>query len=168
MVLFAVVLKDLIEVEYMRYCKLETGQEDMVSDLIWEVFQKFEAPDYPEEGIQTFKSFIEPDNLKSLIKDGWPFYCCFDHDELAGVLTFRGNSHISLLFVKEKYHRQGIAKILLDIALQELLASDESITEITVNSSPYAKTIYEKMGFAATDSLQQRDGILFVPMVKYC
>lgn len=152
----------------MRYCKLESGQEKMVSELVWEVFEKYEGPDYPEEGIRAFKAFIEPDNLKGLVMDGWPFYCCFDHDQLVGVLAFRGTSHISLLFVKEAYHRRGIAKTLLDTALHELLASDGSITQITVNSSPFAKNIYERMGFAATDSLQQQDGILFFPMMKRC
>lgn len=152
----------------MRYNRIEDGQENIASALIWNVFEKYEGPDYPDEGIQNFRAFIEPGSLKNLVKDGCPFYCCFNGDEMVGVLAFRGKSHISLLFVKEEYHRQGVAKTLLDIALRELLASDNSISEITVNSSPYAESIYEKMGFTATDSLQQRDGILFVPMVKHC
>lgn len=151
----------------MRYSKFSNGQEYIVSELIWEVFMKFEAPDYPEEGIQIFKEFVKPDNLKNLVKDGWPVYCCFDHDRLVGVLAFRKTrSHISLLFVREEFHRQGIAKTMLTNALNEILRIDPAINQITVNSSPYAKNIYEKMGFIAMDSVQQQDGILFIPMVK--
>ncbi|WP_094603611.1 GNAT family N-acetyltransferase [Sporomusa silvacetica] len=36
--------------------------------------------------------------------------------------------------------------------------------EITVNSSPYAVLIYEKMGFVRTDVEQEINGIRFIPM----
>lgn len=49
-------------------------------DLIWSTFLQFEAPDYSEEGIQSFKDFN--DNRKHI--------CCF--------------------FVKAQYHRQGIGR----------------------------------------------------------
>ncbi|MGE5422681.1 MAG: GNAT family N-acetyltransferase [Ignavibacteriales bacterium] len=151
----------------MRYSKFSNGQEHIVFELVWDVFMKFEAPDYPDEGIQTFKAFIQPENLQQLAEDGWPIYCCFAHDQLIGVLAFRKNrTHISLLFVREEYHRQGIAKSMLTHALNEIRESDPAINQITVNSSPYAKNIYEKMGFIAMDSVQQQEGILFIPMVK--
>ena len=151
----------------MYYAKFKTGQEKLVFELVWDVFNKFEAPDYPQEGINTFKEFIAPDNLKDMVcNHGFEIYCCFENDKLVGVLAFRDRSHISLLFVHEEYHQQGIAKTLLGNALEELQASDISIKKITVNSSPYAKEIYERMGFMATSEMQQQNGILFIPMVK--
>lgn len=150
----------------MRYTRFENGQEKAVSDLVWTVFAKFEAPDYPEEGIQTFKEFIDLKNLKQMVSDGSRIYCCFDNERLVGVLAFRGPSHISLLFVNEDYHRQGIAKTLLANALEEIATFGKDVTEITVNSSPYAEGIYARMGFTAQSGVQQQDGILFVPMIK--
>ncbi len=51
----------------MNYTKFTMGQEKLVSELVWEVFQKYEAPDYPEEGIRTFRAFIQPDNIKDMV-----------------------------------------------------------------------------------------------------
>ncbi|MEN6390146.1 MAG: GNAT family N-acetyltransferase [Syntrophomonas sp.] len=150
----------------MRYALFEDGQETIVSKLVWTVFKKYEAPDYPPEGVQTFKDFIEPDRLKQMAEDGNSIYCCFDDEKLVGVLAFRGLSHISLLFVDEEYHRQGIAKTLLDKALKEIVARNSEIGEISVNSSPYAEGIYTRMGFTAQSSIQQQDGIRFIPMLK--
>jgi predicted GNAT family N-acyltransferase len=36
--------------------------------------------------------------------------------------------------------------------------------EISVNSSLYAVEAYERLGFVATDTEQQKNGIRFVPM----
>lgn len=151
----------------MNYSKFKIGQEKLVSEFVWNVFKKFEAPEYPEEGINTFKAFIAPENIKDMVcNSGFRIYCCFEKNKLIGVLAFRNDSHISLLFVHEEYHRQGIAKNLLNHGLNELKASNKSICRITVHSSPYARGIYERMGFLATSEIQQRDGLLFIPMVK--
>jgi ribosomal protein S18 acetylase RimI-like enzyme len=151
----------------MNYTKFEIGQEKLVSELVWGVFRKYEASEYPEEGIKTFEAFIAPDNLKYMVcNNGFQIYCCFDNDRLVGLLAFRDKSHISLLFVHEAYHRQGIASTLLAYALNELTASVDKISKITVNSSPYAQVIYEHMGFKATSKIQQQDGLLYIPMVK--
>jgi hypothetical protein len=34
------------------------GEEKHICDLVLRVFDQFVAPDYPEEGIQEFKSYI--------------------------------------------------------------------------------------------------------------
>lgn len=151
----------------MNYSKFKMGQEKLVSEFVWDVFIKYEAPDYPEEGLNTFKAFIAPENIKDMVcNSGFRIYCCFENDKLIGVLAFRSDSHISLLFVHEQYHRQGVAKKLLSNSLDELKASNKNISKITVNSSPYARGIYEHMGFIATSEIQQQDGLLFIPMVK--
>jgi predicted GNAT family N-acyltransferase len=143
------------------------GQEKLVSEFVWDVFKKYEAPEYPEEGINTFKAFIAPENIKNMVSNsGFQIYCSFENDKLIGVLAFRDTSHISLLFVHEEYHKQGIAKKLLSFGLNELMAFNNNISKITVNSSPYARSIYERMGFLATSEMQQQDGLLFIPMVK--
>lgn len=151
----------------MNYSKFKIGQEKLVSEFVWNVFERYEAPEYPEEGINTFKAFIAPENIKDMVcNSGFRIYCCFENNKLIGVLAFRNDSHISLLFVHEEYHRQGIAKELLNQGLDELKASNKNISKITVNSSPYARRIYERMGFLATSKIQQENGLLFIPMIK--
>lgn len=51
----------------MNYSKFKMGQEKLVSEFVWDVFKKYEAPEYPEEGINTFKAFIAPENIKNMV-----------------------------------------------------------------------------------------------------
>ena len=43
----------------MEIKKLDETQFTYAIDLIWSTFLQFEAPDYSEEGIQSFKDFID-------------------------------------------------------------------------------------------------------------
>ena len=124
--------------------------------LVWEVFSEFEAPDYAQQGIDTFKAFIDDaDTVKAL-----EIYGAFDGQKLIGILALRnGGSHISLFFVDRRYHRQGVGRKLFEAFLQNCRAE-----AITVNSSPYAHEVYRKLGFVDTDGEQLVDGIRFFPM----
>ena len=145
----------------------EEGQEYIVSELVWGVFKEFEAPDYSKEGIKTFKDFIVPQNIVDMVKaSDFKIYCCFDNKSLIGVLALKDNTHIALLFVCKKYHRRGIAKELLKIALADISIYCPDASELTVNSSPYAVKIYERLGFFPRGKMEERDGIKFVPMKK--
>jgi GNAT superfamily N-acetyltransferase len=151
----------------ISYQLFKNGQEAIVSDLVWEVFSEFEAPDYSAEGVDTFKAFINPEKLADQIKNyGFKVYCCFEANVLVGVIAFRDISHISLLFVKKSHHKNGIAKGLLERAVKELLREKPDLDKITVNSSPFAVKIYEKLGFKAIDTMLEKDGIKYTPMSK--
>ncbi len=126
--------------------------------LVWEVFLEFEAPDYTEEGIQTFKSTIDDENWVNQ-RDFYGAYT--DDDQLLGVITTKDLSHIALFFVDGKYHKQGIGRKLYDKI--ELLNDKDFFT---VNSSPYAHEIYKHMGFVDTDKEQSVKGLRFIPMRK--
>lgn len=134
-------------------------------EVVWQVFCEFEAPEYPQEGVKTFQDFIAlPSVMQRMDAGEIYFWGCYDGIRPVGVIAFRGClTHICLLFVDKAYHGQGIAKRLLQTAL-DIIKSHNKLREITVNSSPYAQKIYEKMGFEATEPLQLKDGILYVPM----
>lgn len=146
--------------EYMK-----PGEENKVSTLIWNVFKEFEAPDYQQEGINTFKNFISPKNITAYCDTGkFVILCCKDNAEIIGVIALRDHSHIALLFVKKEYHRKGIARKLFKIILENSCKIDQNLQIMTVNSSPYAIEIYEKMGFEKIDYEQEKSGIKFTPM----
>ena len=120
--------------------------------LVWEVFQEFESPDYTQEGINEFYKTIHDENYISMLT----MYGAFLSGELVGVIATRNNGrHIALFFVDGKYHRQGIGKQLF-----EAVRTDK----MTVNSSPYAVGIYRKLGFKAVDEEQSVNGLRFTPM----
>jgi len=149
----------------MTFEDIKTGDVKEVSELVWHVFNEFEAPEYRQEGIEEFKNFISPKNIITHLKTGQFFIIgCKIDDELIGVIAVRDNSHVSLLFVKKEYHRRGIARKLFNIALKKSCSKDSTLQTITVNSSPYAVKIYERIGFESIDSEQEVNGIRFTPM----
>lgn len=123
--------------------------------LIWEVFSAFEAPEYPPEGIATFRASLhDQERLRAL-----HFYGAFDQGTLVGVLCMRAPQHIGGFFVRADYHRRGIGR-----ALFEVMRQDYPVQVFTVHSSPYAVPVYERLGFVATAAEQVTDGLRYTPM----
>lgn len=133
-------------------------------DLVREVFDEFEAPEYSREGILEFKNFIAYKNiLRKIDADEIRFWGCYNEIGLVGVIAVKDFAHICLLFVKKEYQRQGIAKRLFHTILAHY-KTHEGIDKITVNSSPYAVEAYRHLGFINTDSEKTIKGIRFTPM----
>ncbi len=57
-----------------------------------------------------------------------------------------------------------LQKKLMTIGIEYCICNKFSLTEITVNSSPYAVEVYHKLGFKDTAVEQISDGIRFTPM----
>lgn len=129
--------------------------------LVWRVFEAFEAPEYPPEGVEEFRAFIAPGAVAEAMAGGrlrlWGY---FEHGALLGVSGLRPPAHICLLFVDAAHHRRGIARRLVT-AMQ---AAAGGAGRFTVNSSPYAQGAYERLGFVAEGPEQVVNGLRFVPM----
>ena len=69
------------------------------------------------------------------------------------------------MFVDKRHHRKGVARQLLNTVVAEI-KSNEGITQMTVNSSPYAVEAYERLGFVKTGEQQEKDGIIYIPMAR--
>lgn len=94
------------------------------------------------------------------------FYGAFTEGRIVGVIAVRGCNHICLFFVDKEFHGQGIARNLFELVKKNLSVGDKVEKVITVNASPYAVKIYEKLAFNVVDNEQEKDGIRFTPM-KY-
>lgn len=139
----------------MRIRRIDQEREAALR-LVWEVFLQYEAPIYPQEGIESFRSFLG--DRKTL--DTLEFFGAFCGGQLRGVLAASDHcSHICLLFVDARYHRQGIGK-----SLWQYMRERGTGRCVTVNASPYGVAFYRKMGFRDTDTQQCRDGIRYTPM----
>ena len=146
--------------------KLKTSEIEEALNLVWKVFEEFEAPDYSDEGVQEFKNFIVPENyIDKILKSELIMWGCFIDTKIVGIITIRPPCHIALLFVDKTFHRKGIARSLFNTVLDHYKKTSE-YTEMTVNSSPYALEVYRRLGFVDTDTEQLKNGIRFVPM-KY-
>ncbi|GAA0741826.1 GNAT family N-acetyltransferase [Clostridium oceanicum] len=148
----------------MKIVKLQKNEIKNALDLVWRVFQEFEAPDYSKQGIEEFRKFMSYNSIIEKIDKGeLYFWGCIDTDELTGVIATRGTNHICMLFVDKKYHRRGIARNLFE-TVKDRCESQKEISNITVNSSPYAIEVYHHLGFVDSDKEQNVNGIRFTPM----
>ena len=140
----------------MEIKKIDETQMPYAIDLIWTTLLEFEAPDYSEEGIQSFKDFIENRKIIRTLE----FWGAYENQELKGVIATNENRrHICCFFVKARYQRQGIGR-----KLWEYLLKNSQNEIITVHSSPYAVPVYHKLGFVDTDTEQLSDGMRYTPM----
>jgi len=141
-------------------------KEDIIPamDMVWKVFSEFIAPDYVEEGINTFKAFIDPDFVTGKIDRGeFRIWGAFAAGKIVGVIALRPPHNIALFSVDGQYHRQGIGRKLFDTVLSDKTAIQDW-NKIAVNASPYAVNIYRRLGFVPTDAEQTVNGMRFTPM----
>ena len=136
---------------------LATNDLPAALNLVFRVFLAFEAPDYCEQGIDTFRSFLQNEEELAKLR----FYGAYEAGALIGVLATRGEdgSHIALFFVDAAWQGHGVGKALFLLA-RERCSSDR----MTVHSSPYAKKIYEHLGFVPVSDELLSNGIRYYPM----
>ena len=150
----------------IQYRFVRSGEESQVCSLVEKVFHELVAPDYGPEGIQEFLQFANPKAMAERAGPEQVIVVAEQGSDLVGMIEMRAYDHIALLFVSRR--RQGIAKELLCLAVQECRHRKLDLRRITVNSSPFAEPIYRRMGFTATGPVQGKKGILFMPMVYDC
>ena len=136
---------------------LTPSERECALSLAWNVFVKYESPDYSPEGTEEFRMCLRDENYLA----GISYYGAFDGNTLVGLVAIRPErKHIVFFFVDGNYHRKGIGT-----ALFRRLIADYPAQTITLNSSPYGLPFYKKIGFIPTDSEQTVNGIRFTPMI---
>lgn len=134
--------------------------------LAWETFLIFEAHEYSQEGIDSFRDFISDQWLKNLfLKGHYQMMVALEKEKIIGFITLRNRCHISLLFVDKKYHKKGVGRALIE-ALEKYLITEMGIDYMTVDSAPYALEFYHKLGFWDLAPRQEKQGIIFTSMKK--
>lgn len=137
---------------------------DDAMQLAWKTFMRFEADIYTPEGVRHFQDFITDTTLyRMFIMGVYQMFVALDQKKIIGMITLRNTSHISLLFVDEMYHRQGIGRALIEY-LRNYLLSETGVSRVTVNAAPYGVAFYHKLGFKDLRPEEVRDGIKYTPM----
>lgn len=149
--------------DYVYRAAYEFEWEEIM-DLAWRTFEEFEAPEYPEEGINNFREFVTDETLyKMFVNGAYQVFVALDGEKLIGMISLRDVRHISLLFVDKDYHRKGVGRGLVN-HLREYMYCEMGQTFVTVNAAPYAEGFYHKLGFKDTGRRTLLDGIIFTPM----
>ena len=145
--------------------ELKTEEINFVSNMINTVFDEFVGKDYSEEGNNTFKDYINPQNILNRFNEKISQYFIVKYNnEIIGILEIKNKDHISLFYIKKEFHGKGIGKKLFEHYLNIIKNENTGIKIITVNSSIYAEKIHSKLGFIKTNEIQEKDGIKYIPM----
>ena len=149
----------------VRWARPEEWKESM--DMVWDTFIKFEGEDYTNEGIRNFYDFIYDKGLyRSFMNGDYLAMVAKDGDKVIGFASIRDGDLLSLLFVEESYHRQGVGRTLVE-RLCTYLKRDMGQTRMRVKASPYGLNFYERCGFVAVMPEQRYAGIRVTPMERY-
>jgi ribosomal protein S18 acetylase RimI-like enzyme len=145
---------------------MHPNEASEVSTLVQTVFGRYEAPDYSAEGVIEFQKYNTPQQLIERLNKNHFVLVAIANNRIVGMIEIRNHQHISLFFVHSEFHGQGIGKALWANAVERCKDSDvnANFSVFTVNSSPYAVSIYERLGFYKKSPEQVMNGIRFIPM----
>ncbi len=148
----------------VEYREMKAGEACEVSDLVQSQFRKYIAHTYKPQGVEKFLMFTTPDSLLERKMAGQLILVGEYGGSMVGVITIRDGSHISLMFVHDTFHRQGIGTELVRRATEKIRTVHPGVCRITVNSSPYGVPFYGLLGFRATGPEMFKNGMLITPM----
>ena len=143
---------------------MEISRLEEAFQLIWDVFQKFVAPDYSKEGINAFyEQFIIGEKFRNKFLLGEEImYGAYDEDRLIGVLSISKKNTVSCVFVDEAYHHMGVGRKLFSLVISQLRSRGAMC--IRLNASPYAEKFYHSLGFIDIGEKSSYNGIVYTPM----
>jgi GNAT superfamily N-acetyltransferase len=138
------------------------GEEEQVLDLVMRSFDQSVRPDFSDEGVAEFSRAA-----RSLVMEhpaGHLITVAERDGSLLGMIDVRDLSHISLFFVEPSEQGHGVGRALLKAAIEQSIRGGISPLALTANSSPWAVTVYERLGFVPTGPLIEHNGMRAVPM----
>lgn len=146
----------------IQYREAQPQDVQAITELVLGVFDKYVGYGYSQEEQSVFRMYCHPNAMTTRLTEGTSFcLVAILAQKIIGMIEVRNGNHIALLFVDDRYHNNGIAKNLVTLVIEKV-----KVTDIDVNSSPYAVHIYKRMGFEQLDDEQERDGIRFIPLKK--
>jgi len=143
---------------------MSAGEVEDVCRFVNNVFDRSVAAHCSEKGRRSFREYADPEAMSHRIRTDHFVLLGEEDGRLSGMIEVRGHRHVSLLFVDLQQQGRGLGHALLQRAVEICQAEDPNVREITVNSSPNAVEIYERMGFDAIGREQSIKGVRSTPM----
>ncbi len=134
-----------------------------ISRLILPLGEKFIACDLLPAGARVLLKSFQADSITGYFEAGYRYHVAEEDGRLVGVVGVRDNCHLYHLFVDEAHHQQGIARRLWKVAHQAAITAGNP-GRFTVNSSPYAVSVYRRLGFVETGPAECSKGVVCIPM----
>jgi GNAT superfamily N-acetyltransferase len=148
----------------VAYREMHAGEETAVCDLVLDVFDRFVAAQFSQEGIDEFREYVRPEALAKRTRVGSVVFLAAENSELLGMVEVRNGNHISLLFVRGRHQGRGVGRGLMVQALQRCSEVQGPALSLTVHASPNSVAFYRKVGFEGEASERIENGIRYTPM----
>ncbi len=136
---------------------------EAMATLLRAASEQFITGAFTEDAARAFLAGNDAGHLRQLLGEGTFFIVAVDGQTLAGMIGVVPGPRIKYLFVGGDWHRRGIARRLLGLAIDELQRRG-GFSELTLNASDYGLPAYARLGFEVTAARQQRNGVWFTPM----
>jgi len=147
-----------------------------ISSLILNTAENQLRHEFSDEGWRLFERLLSRKTQASLIDNKkFNYFLAISQslnsdEQLLGVLAIKDKNHLFHFFVKPECQSQGVGHKLWQTFLQVFNSenySSQQFKEITVNSSDFALSFYQKLGFVMKTTRQQKNGVCYTPMI-YC
>lgn len=142
---------------------LEDADIPFCARLLRAAASEFIVHESTPEGAATFLRENDEHGLRGYVQGGHVYHVAEDGAALAGFVAVRADSHLFHLFVDKRWHGQGLARRLWNVAREAAVARGGP-GDFTVNASNYAVPVYEAFGFVRTAPTQCVKGLYFNPM----
>lgn len=150
----------------IEYREIQPGEEAAAAAVVIAAFDGFIAPGLSEEGIEEFRDYAHPNSIAARRQRGPKHHQVVAVQESAviGIGEVREWRHVSMLFVHPEQQQKGVGGALFERLLAATLEHCADTKQLTVNSSPYAVPIYERLGFDIAGPPKTISGIPHIPM----
>lgn len=142
---------------------IEDKDVPAVARLLKVLARQFIVHESTPEGAATFLRENDEEAIRRYIAIGHVYHVAESEGDIAGFVAVRGCNHLFHMFVGVQWQRQGVGRMLWEVA--RAAAIDCGGTGgFTVNASNFAVPVYEAMGFVRTAPMQSLKGLFFNPM----
>lgn len=134
-----------------------TGDEPQISGCLWSSADLRELTNGTPESNAEWLKLCSLAELRSRILSNEKTLVATWNEIVVGFIAFKRGNHLSLLFVRREFSRQGIGR-------QLFMQCAKDLNEVTVNAAEEAVDFYQKVGFQPTGDRFYSYGIWQTPM----
>jgi GNAT superfamily N-acetyltransferase len=135
----------------------ELGDENQIGGCMWASSDLWELTDGTPESVAEWNKLCDPKELRNRILSDEKALVATWNGIIVGFIAFKRSNHLSLLFVRREFSRQGIGRALFTQCTYDL-------DEVTVNAAEEAVGFYQKVGFIQSGDRFFKYGIWGTPM----